>query len=459
MKKLMYYKAEANYGWPEYEGLINGPGCDVNGDLFNEMLHEEPLVAFGPEDANSITGGFVYRGADIPELFGKYICADYGSGDEIYSVDINTGNYIQITTLQDVISFGEDNDGELYLLTLGFNTNIYKLIDDDVNTGTVPQLLSETGVFSHLGNLDVIDGFVPYELYESFWSDGALKRRWIAVPNNDGVHNGPSEQINYSEYGDWEFPPGTVIVKHFDLQTDDNNPSITKKIETRFSVVDENGEMYFLTYNWNENQTDAVLQTTSLTEPVDIATITGGTRTQMWHFPSNSECIDCHNGANNGALGLKTRYLNTDYTYDETGLTGNQLVTLSHINILNQSITDVDTQNIISNKAINDQTATLNEKARSYLDLNCAYCHRHDNNNRAEFDLRYFNSLEATELLTAGILSPLGIDPNEEIVFPGDASKSILYHRMNSVDPSIMMPPLSKTIIDQPACKSYRAVD
>lgn len=439
----------SNFGWPLFEGSLAGPGC--YSDLFNNMDHEDPLVDFGHDIVNSITGGYVYRGSGIPELYGKYICADYGGGDEIFSVDISTGEYEQISTFlpEDIISFGEDAQGELYILNLGFATNIYKLIDDDFDYGPAPQLLSQTGIFSDLNTLDVIDGYVPYELYESFWSDGALKKRWIAVPNNDGVHNGNNEQVTYSEHGDWDFPPGTVIVKHFNLQVDDNNPSITKKIETRISVVDEVGEMYFLTYNWNEAQTDAVLQASSLDEPVDITTVEGGTRTQTWHFPSNSDCINCHNHANKGGLGLKSRYLNTDYTYAETGITANQLVTLSHLGILDTSITDAETGDIYTNKRLDDSSASLDEKARSYLDLNCAYCHRRDNSIRTNFDLRVYNNLEATELLNIGILSPLGIDPDEEIVYPGDASKSILFHRINSVDASVMMPPISKTIIDQ----------
>lgn len=443
--------SNSNFGWPLFEGTLTGPGC--YSDLFNNMDHQEPLVDFGHDIVNSITGGFVYRGSGIPELFGKYICADYGGGDEIFSVDIDTGEYEQIGTFlpEDIISFGEDAQGELYILNLGFATNIYKLIDDDIDYGPPPQLLSETGIFSDLNTLEVIDGYVPYELYESFWSDGALKKRWIAVPNNDGVHSGNDEQIMYSEHGDWEFPSGTVIVKHFDLQVDDNNPAVTKKIETRISVVDEVGEMYFLTYNWNEAQTDAVLQASSLDEPVDITTVGGGTRTQTWHFPSNSDCINCHNHANKGGLGLKSRYLNTDYTYDETGITANQLVTLSHLGILDTSISDADTDEIYTNKRLDDLSANLDEKARSYLDLNCAYCHRRDNSIRTNFDLRVYNNLEATELLTSGILTPLGIAPDEEIIYAGDASKSILFHRMNSVDVSVMMPPISKTIIDQPA--------
>ncbi|WP_458626525.1 PQQ-dependent sugar dehydrogenase [Winogradskyella sp. PC D3.3] len=450
-EEINVVKKGANYGWPQYEGFNNrGTGCAV---LLDGMPHEEPLTAFARTDANAIAGGFVYRGSAIPDLYGKYLSADYGGGGEIFSIDTSSGDYEQIASLNQIISFGEDSDGELFLLTHAYNQNIYKLVEGvDDAYATMPQLLSETEIFTDLTTLEVNEGIVPYELYESFWSDGALKRRWIAVPNTDGVYSGPEEQIKYSEYNDWEFPPGTVIIKQFNLQIDDNNPSITKKIETRFSIVDKNGDWYFLTYNWNDTQTDAVLQTTSLNETVTIATDNnGGTRTQTWHFPSNTECNTCHNEANKGNLGLKTRYLNTDYLYEETGLVGNQLVTLSHLGILNQTITDVDASELRSNKPINDLTASLDDRARSYLDLNCAYCHRLDNPNRTTFDLRLFNSLEATGLLTAGILNPLGIDPNEKIIYPGEASKSILFHKMNSVDQAIMMPPLAKLKIDQPA--------
>lgn len=453
----------ANYGWPEYEGFANKGFCS---GMLNGMPHEEPLLAFPRPEVNSITGGYVYRGSAIPELQGKYICADYGSGEELFAVDINTGDYEQIGTFlpRDAIGFGEDYDKELFILRLGsielFDpvnfqvefgpTNLYKLKSNELDYTSVPQTLSETGVFTDLSTLEVVDGFIPYELYEPFWSDGAHKRRWMAIPN-DGDYNTPSERINYSENGDWEFPSGTVFIKHFDLPIDDNNPNITRKTETRFSIVDNNGEMYFLTYNWNEAQTEATLQTFSLVESVDITTTSGGTRTQDWYFPSNSDCITCHNPASKGSLGLRSRYLNTDYTYPESGLTGNQLVTMSHIGIIEDQILDSNAANILSNKALDDTSATLDEKARSYLDLNCAYCHRADNNNRAEFDLRLINSIQETGLLTAGILSPLGVAADEEILFQGDASKSILWHRMASTDPNIMMPPLAKSIIDQPA--------
>ncbi|WP_339614640.1 PQQ-dependent sugar dehydrogenase [uncultured Winogradskyella sp.] len=437
-----------NYGWPLFEGDGAGPGC-VTQLLYN-MSHEGPLTAFPRDRANSITGGYVYRGTNIPEYFGKYICSDYGQGDELFSVDLSTGNFEEIGNFlpRDIIAFGEDYDNELYLLKAGQNTTLYKMksTDSEISYDLFPQLLSEAGIFTDLNTLAVTDGIIPYDLIESFWSDGALKRRWLAIPNN-GTYNTSGEQIDYSENGDWDFPEGTVIIKHFDLKINDNNPNITRKIETRLSIMRENGKFYFLTYNWNEGQTDATLQSIELDEPIDITTTTGGIRTQTWHFPSNTECLTCHSDANKGSLGLRSRYLNKDYTYSETGITANQLVTLSHLGIIDEEIIDSDTPNILTSKSIYDANATLDEKARSYLDLNCAYCHRPESENRAAFDLRLFNSLEATNILNAGVLTTLGIT-DEEIIFPGNASKSILYHRMNSVDLTIMMPPLSKSIVD-----------
>ncbi|MDB9782482.1 PQQ-dependent sugar dehydrogenase [Winogradskyella sp.] len=438
-----------NYGWPLFEGNIPGPGCVT--ELLDNMPHQGPLASLSRDDANSITGGYVYRGSEIPELYGKYICSDYGSGDEIFTVDITNGSYEELGIFlpTNIIGFGEDYDKELYLLRQGFNTPLYKLKATEISYDIFPQLLSETGAFTNMSTLDVDDGIIPYQLVESFWSDGALKRRWLAVPNN-GTHNTPDEQIEYSENGDWDFPVGSVLIKHFDLKTDENNPNITRKIETRFSIKGEDNKFYFLTYKWNEAQTDATLQSVALDEPIEITNADGSTSTQIWHYPSNSECITCHNTVSKGALGLRSRYLNTDITYDATNTTANQLVTLSHLGIIDDTIVDADTPNILTNKSIYDANASLEEKARSYLDLNCAYCHRPETDNRAGFDLRLFNSLDATELLSSGVLSSLGI-ADERIVFAGDASKSVLFHRMNSVNPSIMMPPLTKSKVDEDA--------
>ncbi|MEO9892434.1 Ig-like domain-containing protein [Aurantibacter sp.] len=444
-EEINIVKKGKNYGWPLYEGLYKSTVCVQ--DLYNSMSHEQPLVAFPRTEANAIIGGYVYRGNEVPELVGKYICADYGSGEEIFTVDITNGTYEQYGnfTSTNIISFGEDEDGELYIMKQGVSS-LYKVTSKNTGFGSTPQLLSQTGAFSDLTNLTPTDGLIPYDLVESFWSDGAEKKRWMAIPN-DGSHNASDEKIKYTDVDDWDFPIGSVLVKHFELPIDERNPTLTKRLETRFSVKASDGNFYFVTYKWNEQQTDATLLTSGLDENIGITKANGSSDTQTWSYPSTIDCVSCHNPTTGGVIGAKSRFLNKDYTYPKTGDTGNQLVTLSHLGILDQAITDVDTNGILTSKSIDDPTASLDDKARSYLDLNCAYCHRPGTGNRGDFDLRLNLDLVQTGVLTASPYIPLGI-PNEKIVAAGNVSSSILYHRMNSIDPSIKMPPISKNKID-----------
>ena len=441
--------AGSNYGWPFFEGLDDGTGCEGLTSMYENMDHEEPLVAFPRAEANSITGGYVYRGTNIPGLYGRYICADYGTGEEIWSVDPNTGQYSLIGNFlpANVVSFGEDYQGELYMLKQGTNVKLYRLIPNGVNLDEVPQLLSETGAFTDLTDMTPASGLIPYEMIDPFWSDGAYKKRWIVIPN-DGTHDTPEEQIQFSENGVWEFPIGSVLIKHFEYPIDERDPSITKKIETRFSIRGSDGNFYYLTYNWNEAQTDAVLQETGLDEPIQVTTLDGGTRTDTWHYPSESECLACHNSASKGTLGARTRYLNRSIVYEKTGVEANQLVTLSHLGIIPEAIDDITTEGYLTHSSINDQTKSVEDRARSYMDLNCAYCHRPQTGIRGNFDLRLINSLAQTNLLGAQPNNSLGI-PGESILIPGDTARSILYQRVHSIDPAIMMPPLSKNRVDE----------
>ncbi len=448
-EEINVVSAGKNYGWPAFEGNGAGPGtCAI--PLYNNMAHEGPLVEFPRAEANSITGGYVYRGSEIPELYGRYLCADYGNGEEIWSVDINTGAYEQLGVFasSDIISFGEDVQGELYLMKLGVSTLFKITSPTNVDLTNVPQLLSQTGAFQDVATLTPNPGIIPYDLVESFWSDGAEKQRWMVIPN-DGTHDTPEEQISFSENEDWVFPEGAVLIKHFELPTNENNPNETRRLETRFSIKGSDGKFYFLTYKWNEDQTDAVLLEGNLEEDIPVTQLDGSTENQTWYYPNMVDCFSCHNQATGGSIGPRTRNLNSEMLYPTTSLTANQLVTLSHLGILNEPIDDNTVQNYLTHKSIDDTNATLDERARSYLDLNCAYCHRPGGSgDRAQFDLRLFNNLVETGLMYAGTNTPLGI-PGEKIVVGGDANRSILYHRMASIDPNIAMPPIGKNVVDQ----------
>ncbi len=101
--------------------------------------------------------------------------------------------------------------------------------------GTMPALLSQTGALKDPRTLTPSDGLIEYEIRVPFWSDGAQKRRWIAVP---------ASKIEFSPEGEWTFPSGVVFVKTFELPVDDTRPSVKRRLETRLLVRDRAGGVY-----------------------------------------------------------------------------------------------------------------------------------------------------------------------------------------------------------------------
>ena len=110
---------------------------------------------------------------------------------------------------------------------------------------------------------------IPYALNQPFWSDGAIKSRWAAVPN--------TANVGFSATGEWTWPEGTVLVKHFDLATDETNAAVKKRLETRLLVKMASGAVYGATYKWRADNSDADLLDSALTENVPIAIAPIGT--------------------------------------------------------------------------------------------------------------------------------------------------------------------------------------
>ncbi len=298
---------------------------------------------------------------------------------------------------------------------------------------TAPTLLSQTGLFSNTATLTPNPGVIPYDMIEPFWSDGADKSRWLAIPN-DGTHNTADEQIQFSADGNWLFPKGAVLIKHFELGG--------QRLETRFEVHGDDGIYYYLTYKWNATETDATLLSGALDENI---TVNGAV--QVWHYPSRSECVSCHTSQNDHVLGLKTRYLNKEITYPISGIDANQLVTLSHLGILDATITDANVSNYMAVAAKDDPNASLEYRARSYIDVNCSYCHQPNALNGAMFDARITTPFSNQNILNGSLLFDLGLI-NPKVVIPQNVSNSMMHHRMNSLVTGVAMPPLSKNVVD-----------
>jgi uncharacterized repeat protein (TIGR03806 family) len=311
--------------------------------------------------------------------------------------------------------------------------------------GSVPIKLSLTGVFSDTPNLIPVSPFIPYNVNVPLWSDGAAKTRWFSVPNSGPPYT-PDEQINFASAGEWSFPAGTVFIKHFDLVTNEVTGA-KRRLETRLLVRDVTGAVYGQTYKWRADNSDADSITAGLNEDIAITT-DSGVRTQTWFYPGPSDCLVCHTPAANYVLGVKTRQLNGSLTYPSTGNTDNQLRALNRVGLFNPAFDEAAISSFSNLVALTNLSATLENRARSYLDANCAQCHRAGGSGPT-VDARYDVPLSAQHITNfpAGV-SDLGISDNAMIVMPKDLWRSVLYLRMNTTDHAIQMPTLARNLID-----------
>jgi uncharacterized repeat protein (TIGR03806 family) len=305
--------------------------------------------------------------------------------------------------------------------------------------GPFPNLLSQTGAFKDVRALTPSESLVPYDLNVHFWSDGATKSRWIAVPNE----NGQGQNIKFSPTGEWKFPPGTVLVKHFEMPIDDTQPNIHRRLETRFIVCESTGSVYGVTYKWRPDNSDADLLSTNLFESIPVHTATG-TRTQQWYYPSREDCRTCHTRLAGGVLGVKTRQLNRDLAYP-SGVTDNELRAWNHIGLFDSNFNEAALAGYPKLAESNDPTKSLQDRARSYLDANCSHCHR-PNGTVASFDTRYDTPLAAQNLIKGDVLIDEGID-NAAIIAPNDIWRSIVLVRMRTLE-GFKMPPLAHQVLD-----------
>jgi uncharacterized repeat protein (TIGR03806 family) len=413
-----------NYGWNCREGLIAYNSCPTPAANFDDPVHD-----YGRSLGASVTGGYVYRGAALPALVGRYVFGDFVTG-RIWRLIPNSGGFTAEDLLDTaflIASFGQGNDGELYVVhhgTGGPDGQLYKIVDGGGGPAPgppVPNLLSATGCVNPQSPAQPATGLIPYEPAAPFWSDNATKERWLALPNSTAIGVGAD--------GDFGFPNGTVLMKHFRL-----NGNL---VETRLFMRHPDGEWAGYTYEWNAGRTDATLVQGG-------KTVTVGS--QDWIFPSGNDCLTCHTAAAGSSLGLEAAQLNHEFAYAATGRTANQLRTLDAITMFATPLGDPAQQPVMPSPS--DTTAPLSQRARAYLHTNCAHCHRTGGTTPSAMDLRYSTLLSSTSACGAMPQSgDLGIGAAARIIAPGSAASSVLVARMSRRDAD-GMPPLASGIID-----------
>jgi uncharacterized repeat protein (TIGR03806 family) len=410
-----------NYGWRFREGahcFNPSTGCptDSGGDALLD-----PDAEYDHSLGASVTGGYVYRGAGIAALAGRYVFGDFISG-RIFAHTPASGVRAPDALLDSslsISSFAEAEDGELYVVDYG--GGLYRIDADGGGAPTVPDLLSASGCVSDADPTEPADGLIPYRPNAPFWSDGADKTRWMALPNG--------QNITVETDGDWKFPSGTVLVKNFALGT--------RLVETRLFMRHPDGVWAGYTYEWNDAQTEATR-------------VVGGKRrdfgTQEWIYPSESECLQCHTEAAGRALGLETAQLNGDLSYPQTGRTANQLGTLDGIGVLSPPLGGAPAT-LPAYPDPGGVAGSTAERARAWLHTNCAGCHRPGGPTGSTQDLRFTTTLAQTNACDVEPASgDLGI-ANARLIAPGEPARSVLLARAARRD-ATGMPPVGSALVD-----------
>jgi uncharacterized repeat protein (TIGR03806 family) len=440
-----------NYGWPFREGKIPGPRPEPPSFL-GELT--DPVIDFTRDEAQAIIGGYVYRGSRFPELRGDYLAGDYVT-NRIWAISLDeetmtaTKRYLTDFSPGNLGTWGQDALGEVFLGSVAGTGPLYSLARAVYEpVPDPPPLLSETGAFSDLDGAVPSEVWLPYALNQPFWSDGAMKTRFIAVPS-DGERDTREEKVRFSTVSDWSYPVGTVLMKHFELPLDEANPTDTARLETRFMILGEDDRWYGLTYRWREDRTDAELLASEATAEYMVRQSDGTTRRQTWYFPSRSECLSCHREGSGGALGLRTHQLNGDFSYPNTKGPRNQLQTWNELGLFSPPLVDESKiATFPTSPALEDVTASLQDRGRSWLDSNCSYCHRPGEVN-AGFDARFTTPFAVQGYLWTGVRNDLG-NPGTVLIYPGRPDLSAVWQRTAAVG-SIAMPPLAKALAEDPA--------
>lgn len=431
-----------NYGWSVVEGRQSTNPEWPRGPT--PIL--PPTIEVPHSESSSITDGLTYYGSRLKELHGHHIYSDYDTG-KFWGFRFENGKVVGHRELADtthrVVGFGEDNLGEFYILDHTAGT-IHQLVPNSQPdlSATFPRKLSETGLFSSVTAMTPSPGVLPYSINVEPWADHAVAERLVAIPNELSIPNFfTTKALGVTA----TFPKDTVFAKTLSLDLQQGDASSRRRVETQtlhFDGID--WQTY--TYQWNEDQSDAVLLAAAGAETTfDIvdADAPGGKRQQAWRFSGRAECQRCHNKWSGSALGFIPAQLNKEHRYGSR--LASQLDTLAHIKIV-ETPPPTEKRPRLANP--HDSSADLEAKARSYLHANCSHCHRQHAGGAVLSMMHYDLPLEKTNMLGARpTQGTFGIHA-AQVVAPGDPFRSVLLYRMAKLGGG-RMPHIGSTEIDR----------
>ncbi|MBS1610200.1 MAG: hypothetical protein JSS70_15865 [Bacteroidetes bacterium] len=281
-------------------------------------------------------------------------------------------------------------------------------------------------------------GLINYELATPLFTDYAVKDRFIVLPKG--------KLIQYTVQGAFNFPDSTIIIKNFAYRNTDQKKIM---IETRLLVKDPyDSKWKVMNYLWNKEQTDAIKHITGARLPITLLDDHNNAVNTIYQVPNTNDCKRCH--VKNDILtpiGPKARNLN----FTRSGATGNQLTEWAASGYL-AGLPEIEKVQRLPDWK-DERHFSLNERARAYLDVNCAHCHTPGGD---AYNTGLFLEYEQTDINKLGFMkAPVsaggGAGGLDYDIVPGDAAHSVLAYRMNSTEPGTAMPELARTVIHKEA--------
>lgn len=299
--------------------------------------------------------------------------------------------------------------------------------------------LSEYNFFDgNIAEQKPASGVTPYSLNTPLFSDYAEKLRFVKLPEGTKAVYNDKEVL--------DFPVGTTLIKTFYYPNDFRNVAKGRRImETRLLIHEAEG-WKALAYVWNDGQTEAYLEVAGETTQVSYIDLNGKKKKHEYSVPNLNQCKGCHNlNEQMRPIGPSARQLNGYYSaWGINQGSENQLVAWQKIGIL-QDLPAIEQvpKAPVWNKP---ETGSIDERARIWLDINCAHCHRLGGPAQTSgLNL----SIHEADPLAFGILkTPVaagrGSGNKKFDIVPGKPEESILLYRIESVDPGEMMPEVGR---------------
>ncbi len=396
-----------HYGWPDREGAH----CTFGASCADDSA--PPVAEYSHVEGQAIIGGFAYRGARVPQFVGRYVFADFGSG-RVWTTDANpepgrteTPRHV-IDTGLNFSAFGEDVDGELVAVDY-VGGELYRI---EPGSAEPEERATLKGLGCLTAGAHMDPNLIRYDVTAPLWSDGLEKKRWFSIPSGT--------TIRQVDGGAWEYPPGTVLLKEF--------AQGARRVETRMLAKDARRGWVGYAFEWNDEGTDATLLTEGKTKDLG---------TSAWDIPSRAACFTCHNATAGRVLGFVRAQLDRDIVYPN-GAADNQLRALARAGLLEGGEAPGPGPSLVDPYS---QDGTPELRVRSYLQGNCAHCHR-----TRGLDFRASVPLAETGLVCKPAYAT-NVDDATLLVAPGDAARSVLVRRVGH-EGELRMPPLGTRALD-----------